>query len=110
MACPTLPDDAFGDRFELAALPLPRPAAGYAVQHLNTDQLLDPRQGEFRPIRSLGAQALFASFDLAHAAAAQWVHKNTSVDAEHGLAIVPAGFDDILERPVLIYGVLCGQP
>jgi hypothetical protein len=29
---------------------------------------------------------------------------------DHHLAIVPAGFDDILQRHVLIYGVLCGRP
>ena len=33
--------DAFGDRFALADLPLPRPPRGYAVQMLDTDTLLD---------------------------------------------------------------------
>jgi hypothetical protein len=28
----------------------------------------------------------------------------------HRLAIVPVGYDDLLQRHVLIYGVLCGQP
>lgn len=110
MACTTLPDDAFGDRFDLDALPLPRPAAGYAVQRLNTDQVLDAAQGELMPIRTPALQALFPSFDAAHAAASRWVEAHIAPNHEHGLAIVPAGFDATLERPVLIYGVLCGQP
>ena len=104
------PDDAFGDRFNLADLPLPRAAAGYAVQRLDTDTLLDRITGDFLPVRAAQLQGLFESFDEAHAAAGRWVVSYCATPAEHGLAIVPADFDPLLQRHVLIYGVLCGQP
>lgn len=102
--------DTFGDRFELSTLPLPRPPAGYAVQHLDSDLLLDRRSHTLLPIRTKGLDALFASFDEAFAAASRWVVDNCDNPAEHHLAIVPAGYDPVFERPILIYGVLCGQP
>ena len=102
--------DAFGDRFALADLPLPRPPRGYAVQMLDTDTLLDRASGEFLPVRSPALDGLFASFDDAHAAACLWVTAHCDDPAEHHLAIVPAGYDSVFERPILIYGVLCGQP
>lgn len=105
-----LPIDSFGDRFELSALPLPRPPAGYAVQQLDTDLLLDRRSGDLLPIRTPHLDALFTSFDDAFAAASQWVSQNCTSPAEHHLAIVPAGYDPVFERPILIYGVLCDQP
>lgn len=104
------PADAFGDRFDLAALPLPRPPAGYAVQMLDTDTLLDRTTGTFLPVRSTALRCLFADFDAAHAAARRWVEAHCTSPEEHRLAIVPAGFDPLLERHVLIYGVLCGHP
>ena len=110
MICNTLPADAFGDHFELSALPLPRPADGYAVQRLDTDTLLDRASGRFLPVRNPELLALFASFAAAHAAATAWVLANCPNPVEHQLAIVPAGFDPVLHRHVLIYGVLCGQP
>ncbi len=55
--------DAFGDRFDLAALPLPRRAEGYAVQKLDTDTLLDRETFVFLPVRSANLRGLFASFD-----------------------------------------------
>jgi hypothetical protein len=102
--------DAFGDRFALADLPLPRPPRGYAVQMLDTDTLLDRASGELLPVRSPVLNGLFASFDDAFAAACRWVEAHCERPEEHHLAIVPAGFDDILQRHVLIYGVLCGRP
>ena len=45
------PENAFGDPFDLARLPLPRPARGYGVQLLDTDQLLDKQRGEFLPVQ-----------------------------------------------------------
>ena len=104
------PADAFGDRFDLSKLPLPRAPAGYAVQRLDTDQVLDRRSGELLPVRSPNLEALFTSFDDAHAAACLWVTAHCDDPAEHHLAIVPAGYDSVFERPILIYGVLCGQP
>lgn len=106
----TFSSDAFGDRFALADLPLPRPARGYAVQMLDTDTLLDRVSGSFLPVRASGLDGLFASFDDAYAAACQWVEANRESPQDHCLAIVPAGFDDVLQRHVLIYGVLCGRP
>ena len=103
-------DDAFGDRFSLASLPLPRAATGYAVQRLDTDTLLDRITGDFLPVRAAQLQGLFTSFDDAHAAACRWVVSYCATPTEHGLAIVPADYDPILQRHVLIYGVLCGQP
>jgi len=105
-----LPADAFGDRFELHELPLARPAKGYAVQMLDTDTLLDRISGEFLPVRSAALKGLFEQFDEAFMAARAWVETHGLAPDEHRLAIVPAGFDDILERHVLIYGVLCDQP
>jgi len=102
--------DAFGDRFNLADLPLPRPARGYAVQMLDTDTLLDRTSGHFLPVRSVELDGLFASFDDAFAAACRWVEAHCSTPEDHRLAIVPAGFDEVRQRHILIYGVLCGQP
>lgn len=102
--------DSFGDRFDLAALPLPRAACGYAVQMLDTDTLLDRATGAFMPVRSSVLDGLFASFDDAHAAACRWVEAHCPAPDAHDLAIVPAGFDDALQRHILIYGVLCGRP
>ena len=70
--------DAFGDRFNLADLPLPRPARGYAVQMLDTDTLLDRTSGHFLPVRSVELDGLFASFDDAFAAACRWVEAHCS--------------------------------
>lgn len=103
-------ENAFGDRFHLDDLPLPRPARGYAVQMLDTDTLLDRNSGSFLAVRSAQLDGLFATFDEAYAAARHWVAVNCANADEHRLAIVPAGYDDRLQRHVLIYGVLCGQP
>lgn len=105
-----LSPDAFGDRFTLGDLPLARPPAGYAVQMLDTDTLLDRVSGTFLPVRSPTLEGLFATFDDAYAAARSWVEANCQAPDEHRLAIVPAGFDNLLERHVLIYGVLCAHP
>ena len=110
MAKYNLRADAFGDRFDLTALPLPRAPAGYAVQLLDTDQLLDRNSSDFLPVRSPQLNPLFDSFDDAYAAAAQWVESHDENPDEHRLAIVPVGYDPILERHILIYGVLCGAP
>lgn len=104
------PDNAFGDPFNIAHLPLRRPAEGYAVQMLDTDRLLDRNSGDFLPVRSPALQALFPDFASAHDAAGNWVRHHCPAADTHRLAIVPASFDPILERHVLIYGVLCGQP
>ena len=110
MAKYNLPADAFGDRFDLAALPLPRAPAGYAVQLLDTDQLLDQNSGDFLPVRSTQLKPLFDCFDSAYVAAAAWVESHGKNPEEHHLAIVPVGYDPVLERHILIYGVLCGAP
>ena len=102
--------DAFGDPFEIRTLPLPRPAAGYAVQMLGTDTLLDRQSGNFLPVRSPALKGLFEHFDEAFSAAQSWVEGHCESFDEHRLAIVPAGFDTVLERHVLIYGVLCEHP
>ena len=106
----TFSSDAFGDRFALADLPLPRPARGYAVQMLDTDTLLDRSSGNFLPVRASELDGLFPNFDDAYIAASHWVETHCKSPLEHRLAIVPAGYDDVLRRHVLIYGVLCGQP
>lgn len=98
--------DAFGDRFELAALPLARPGTGYAVQLLDTDTLLDRNSGTFLPVRNSTLQGLFPDFDSAYAAAKNWLQLHGSNTERHPLAIVPACMDAQLERHVLIYGVL----
>jgi hypothetical protein len=110
MPCHSLAADAFGDRFALDALPLPRPAGGYVVQRLGSDLLLDRHSGELLPVRSAALAALFDSFDAAYAAAERWVETHCSAPEEHCLAIVPGAFDDLLKRHVLIYGVLQDHP
>lgn len=102
-------EDAFGDPFSLEHLKLPRPAAGYAVQLLDTDQLLDVKKGHFQPIRSAGLDPFFATFNEAHAAAGLWLKSHTGNPAP-ALSIVPVGYDIELQRPILIYGVLCTHP
>ena len=104
------PENSFGDRFDLVSLPLARTAVGYAVQVLDTDTLLDRRTRRFLPVRSPGLDALHSSFDDAHRAAADWLDSHGGDPAQHALAIVPVGFDSALSRPILIYGVICGQP
>lgn len=106
----TFSADAFGDRFNLANLPLRRTARGYAVQMLDTDTLLDQASGNFLPVRASELDALFATFDAAYDAACRWVECHCSAPLEHRLAIIPASYDDLLKRHVLIYGVLRGQP
>ncbi len=110
MVIHTLPADAFGDRFTLDELPLARIPAGYAVQMLDTDKLLDRATCTFLPVRSAALSGIFDSFDAAYAAAHEWVGNHCPNPDEHRLAIVPASFDNLLNRHVLIYGVLCGQP
>lgn len=105
-----LPADAFGDPFEVRTLPLPRPATGYAVQMLGTDTLLDRLSGNFLPVRSSLLKGLFDHFDEAFSAANSWVEGHCETFDEHRLAIVPADFDTVLERHVLIYGVLNEHP
>lgn len=104
------PDNCFGDRFDLSTLPLARTAVGYAVQVLDTDTLLDRKTQRFLPVRTPGLDALHCSFDSAHRAAAHWLDTQGADPAHHALAIVPVGFDTTLARPILIYGVICGQP
>jgi hypothetical protein len=110
MAIHPLPADAFGDRFVLDSLPLARRPAGYAVQMLDTDKLLDRVTGEFLPVRSNTLEGIFDSFEGAFAAAQAWVEEHCPNPDDHRLAIVPASFDAVLQRHVLIYGVLCGHP
>lgn len=100
---------AFGDPFDLAALPLPRAADGYGVQILGTDTLLDRRSGSFLPVRDAALDGLYPSFAAAFAAAKAWVKANPG-ESEPPLAIVPASFDQRLGRHVLIYGVLPTAP
>lgn len=102
--------DAFGDRFDLASLPLARPGTGYAVQLLDTDTLLDQHTATFLPVRSPTLSGLFPDFDAAYMAARSWLEKNAKTTEEYPLAIVPACFDTQLERHVLIYGVLTREP
>lgn len=104
------PADAFGDRFDISSLPLPRPPAGYAVQRLDTDRLLDRLSGELHPVRTPGLNAIFDTFDAAFLAASQWVISHDADPRDHHLAIVPVGYDMVFNRPILIYGVLCAQP
>ena len=103
-------DDAFGDRFHLEDLPLPRRADGYAVQLLGSDHLLDRRNGEFQPVRSPSLQALFDTFDAAREAACRWAEREGIAPDAHRLAIVPAAYDATLDRHVLIYGQLSEHP
>lgn len=104
------PHDAFGDRFELDRLPLARPGSGYAVQYLGSDTLLDRRTFTFLPIRNAGLSGLFDSFDQAFDAARTWLEQQDTETVEHPLAIVPAFHDPVMERHVLIHGVLPHTP
>lgn len=104
------PDNAFGDPYDITRLPLRRPANGYAVQMLDTDTLLDRRRNEFMPVRTSDLTALFDDFPSARNAAATWVRQHCASADEHRLTIVPASYDPVLQRHVLIYGVLTDRP
>lgn len=104
------PDNAFGDPFDISRLPLRRPATGYAVQMLDTDTLLDCQRNEFMSVRTSSLQALFDNFPSAREAAANWVRQHCSSPDAHRLAIVPASYDPVLQRHILIYGVLTDHP
>lgn len=106
----SLPDDAFGDPFDLANLPLPRLGKGYAIQQLDTDRVLDRESDEFLSVRTVTLRALYPDFESAHTAASNWVTRHLPPTAEHSLAIVPASYDPVRHRHILIYGVLCGRP
>lgn len=103
-------EDAFGDRFALADLPLPRAGTGYAVQMLDTDTLLDRSSGAFLPVRDPALSGLFDSFESARAAARAWLGARRGTVDDYPLAIVPAYFDSTMHRHVLIYGVLTRRP
>lgn len=103
-------EDAFGHAFNLEDLPLPRAACGYGVQRLDTDTLLDRRTGQFRPVREPEVDACFTSFDEARSAARAWVREHVPLIEDPSLAIVPLGFDPLLGRPILIFGVLPSAP
>lgn len=106
-----LTDDAFGDPFDLAALPLPRPGGGYAVQKLDTDTLLDRHSGEFLAIRNPRLAGLFDSFAAAYEAASTWIKRHPKCLAgDMPLAIVPAAYDPQLQRHILIYGIQPAHP
>ncbi|MDR1350174.1 MAG: hypothetical protein LBJ59_05240 [Zoogloeaceae bacterium] len=97
-------DYFFGDPFCLEDLPLPRPAEGYAVQRLGCDQALDQRTHDFLSVRHPDLRALYPSFSAASTAAQAW--REAHPEATPELAIVPAAFDAVAERHILIYGVL----
>lgn len=103
-------EDAFGDRFSLAALPLPRAGTGYAVQLLDTDTLLDRASGDFLPVRDPALAGLYESFDDAAKAARAWLKRRDTTIDQHPVAVVPAFYDNKLKRHVLIYGVLTRAP
>ena len=110
MSDPLFPKDAFGDPFSLEDLSLPRAATGYAVQMLDTDTLLDRESGKFLPVRDPALKGLFESFDCAHAAARAWFRERNAGIDQYPLAIVPASYDYVIGRHVLIYGVLTQSP
>jgi len=102
--------DAFGDPYDLRTLPLPRPGMGYAVQRLDSDQILDRASGRFLSIRDPQLSGLFLDFRDAYAAARAAVLAGRIDPREEPLAIVPAYHDEVMKRHVLIYGVLTAQP
>lgn len=102
--------DAFGDPFELSALPLSRPGMGYAVQRLDSDQILDRASGRFLSIRDPQLSGLFLEFQDAYAAARAAALAGKIDPREEPLAIVPAYHDTLMQRHVLIYGVLTAHP
>ncbi|MDR2164417.1 MAG: hypothetical protein LBO79_02050 [Zoogloeaceae bacterium] len=98
-------DPFFGDVFRLEDLSLPRPADGYAVQRLGHDEILDRATGVFLPVRHPRLEGLFACFARARAAAEAWQARQEPT-VRDALAIVPAAFDPVFMRHVLIHGVL----
>lgn len=103
-------EDAFGDRFCVDRLPLPRAGAGYAVQMLDTDTLLDRASGNFLPVRNPALDGLFESFDQARTAARAWLRERNATLDRYPLAVVPALYDQTMDRHVLVYGVLTPAP
>lgn len=91
-----------GDYFNLENLVLPRPASGYGVQHLGTDQILDHQGTHLRPIRQAEITSNFPSFETAQIAGKQYLLRHPEVP----LAIVPLAYDPTFQRLVLINGVI----
>ncbi|MEY4592071.1 MAG: hypothetical protein RIR18_966 [Pseudomonadota bacterium] len=92
-----------GDHFQLDQLVLPRPAIGYGVQHLGTDQLLNAYTATLIPIRqALQVQSVFETFEAAAAAGQKHLAQNPEIP----LSIIPVGYDPIFDRLVLIQGVI----
>lgn len=82
---------------------LPRPAVGYGVQHLGSDELLDHHGKELRPVRQ-ASLAAFVFHDFTHATKAGLCFLQTHPTIP--LSIVPIGFDPLFERLILIHGVI----
>lgn len=105
----------FGEPFSLTAVRLPRPACAYAVQYLGTDQVLDRQTLRFLSIRTAGLDAAFPCFATAETAARQWLAAQTAAEGErlarqHPVSIVPLGLDVLMQRPVLIWGMIPPDP
>ncbi len=109
MPSKALPNDTFGDPFDLRQLPLPRSAIGYGIQKLDTDQLLDRVTETFIEVRQVVSPD-FPSFETAFYFAAKWLEKTNTPSETHNMAIVPLGYDTAIGRFILIYGVLRTAP
>lgn len=91
-----------GDCFNLEDLVLPRPASGYGVQLLGTDQIIDQQGMLLRPIRQAETTSRFSSFEDAQIAGEHYLQQHP----ETPLAIVPLAYDPVFQRLILIQGVI----
>jgi len=103
------PSHPFGDPFALDMPSLPRPASGYAVQLLGTDRILDRSSMQFLAVRDRALQGSFATFAEAEQAARAMAAAVTDPETLP-MGIVPVGYDSMMQRHVLIHGVLRAEP
>jgi hypothetical protein len=107
----SLPTTPFGDCFPRRPAVAASTGSGYAVQMLDTDTLLDriTRAIFCRSVRRIAPGACSTALTMP---APRRLPGLKPLPAAGGTSAGhrPAGFDDFLQRHVLIYGVLCGQP
>lgn len=104
------PNDLFGDPFELAHLPLPRPALGYGIQEFDTGHALNPYTQSLQTLRASKKEVIFSTYAEAFQQGINYLQQKLSKSHDHNLCITPIGYDEVMERPVWILGVLWSEP
>lgn len=104
-------NNEFGDYFDIHNLYINkfRKARFYAVQWLNEDLILNSQVNQFFPLRNKQSNlqnSLFINFNQAYNAAKKYCLENSIIAKQSNLIIVPASYDFIFERIILLYGII----